>query len=131
MTRSEKQFVVKPQPGKKYTTNQSSYPHAPKCPYRQLLYANTNSGKTTLIISQILDLYRDVFERIYVFSHSWETDSAWNPVKAYMESKEWNLKECGFSSYSDAALANIIKTQEGIIRYQKEQGQTQSADRCA
>ena len=91
-------FVNKPIPGKKYTQSQSKYDDVPVAPFRQILYANTASGKITLIINQCLDLYRDVFERIIVFSHSWDTDSAWMPLKKYMEEKEWNLKECGFSS---------------------------------
>ena len=119
------QFTVKPIPGPKYTTKQSKYQYAPKVNFRQIMYANTNSGKTTNIISQILDLYRDVFERIFIFSHSIDTDSAWEPVKSYMESKEWNLKECLFSEYSDLALEKILKTQEGIIKYQKSKGETQ------
>ena len=63
-----------------------------------------------------------MFERIIVFSHSWETDSSWEPHKKYMLEKEWNLKECGFSSYSDAVLEKIIDEQAQITRYCKKKG---------
>ncbi|MFM7990401.1 MAG: hypothetical protein ACKPKO_64900 [Candidatus Fonsibacter sp.] len=33
----------------------------------------------------ILDLYRNCFDRIYVFSPSIEVDSSWLPVKEYIE----------------------------------------------
>ena len=112
---SDHQFVVKPIPGKKFTMEQNPYKWAPVCPFRQILYANTNSGKTTLILSQCLDLYRDVFERIFVFSHSWETDQSWAPLKEYMEAREWNVRECGFTQYSDEALGNIIRTPSSEI----------------
>ena len=37
----------------------------------------------------ILDIYRDVFERIYVWSPSISVDSNWLPVKKYIQD---NLK---------------------------------------
>ena len=115
-------FNNQPIPGKKFTQPQSQYDNVPIAPFRQLLYANTASGKTTLILNQCLDLYRNVFERIIVFSHSWDTDSTWDPLKKYMEEKEWNIKECGFSTYDDAVLAKIIDEQAQVTRYLKSKG---------
>jgi hypothetical protein len=73
-------------------------------------------------MNMLLDVYRDCWERIVVFSSSWETDSTWDPLKRYMEEKEWNLAECGHSHYSDSVLANEIAMQQGIIAYQKSKG---------
>ena len=126
MTSGDKpQFVNKVVQVKKYTQKQSRYDHTPRAPFAQLLLAPRNSGKTNLILNQCLDIYRDCFEKIVVFSHSWNTDSTWLPLKKYMQEKEWNLQECGFSEYSDEALAKVIAEQSAIVRYQKSHGQTQ------
>ena len=43
------------------------------------------SGKTVALISLILEQYRGVFERIYIFSPSINVDDGWIPVKKYIE----------------------------------------------
>ena len=45
----------------------------------------SKSGKTVALISLILEQYRGVFERIYVFSPSVNIDDGWIPVKKYIE----------------------------------------------
>ena len=42
-------------------------------------------GKTVALISLILEQYRGVFERIYIFSPSVNIDDGWIPVKKYIE----------------------------------------------
>ena len=46
-------------------------------------------GKSVLLVWLILDVYRDVYERVYVFSPSINRDSIWDPVKKYVNE---NLK---------------------------------------
>ena len=103
-----------------YEHKQSSYEHTPTLPTRILFGAQTNSGKTTLICNLILDLYRDCWSKVVIFSHSWNTDSSWDPVRKYMKEKDWNLAECGFASYSDQILKGILDEQSAIIRWQKQ-----------
>ena len=112
-------FVNNPIKTKSWTHTQSKYDNVCKLPCRKLLLAQTNSGKTTLILNMLLDVYRDAWERIVVFSSSWETDSTWEPLKQYMREREWNLDECGFSTYSDTVLSGIIAEQAAIVRWQK------------
>ena len=45
----------------------------------------SKSGKTVALISLILEQYRGVFERIYIFSPSINIDDSWIPVKKYIE----------------------------------------------
>ena len=119
MPSSKATFHNGPVATKQYTHTQSRYSDTASLPCRKLLLAQTNSGKSNLISNMILDLYRDCFERIVVFSASWNTDSIWLPLKAYMREKEWNLDECGYTSYSDKVLADIIAEQSEIIKWQK------------
>ena len=73
----------------------------------------------------ILDIYRNCFARIYVFSPSIDVGATWNPVKLYIEKemKVQNTKEepIYFDHYDPEALEHIIKTQHKVIEFQKKQ----------
>jgi hypothetical protein len=74
----------------------------------------------------ILDIYRDCFSRIYIFSPSIDVDASWVPVKHYIEHdmKVKNTKDepIYFDHYDPAALQKIINTQHKITEYMKKQG---------
>ena len=59
--------IVKPINVKEYDFKQSKYEVAPKLPFSQTITGPSGSGKGILLQSMILDIYRDVFERIYIF----------------------------------------------------------------
>ena len=69
---------------KQYEVKQSKYEHVSKLPTRSIINAASGSGKTVLIQSLILDIYRNCFSRIYIFSPSIEIDDTWLPVKKYI-----------------------------------------------
>ena len=62
--------IVKPINVKEYEFKQSKYDIAPRLPFSQIITGPSGSGKRILLLSMILDIYRDVFERIYVWSPS-------------------------------------------------------------
>ena len=75
-------------------------------------------GKTVLLQNMILDIYKDCFSRIFIFSPSIEVDMTWGPVKSYIE-KHMKVKHTAeepiyFDHYDPAALANILETQHKI-----------------
>ena len=115
--------IVKPVNVKEYEFKQSKYDIAPRLPFSQIIAGPLGSGKGILLQSMILDLYRDVFERIYVWPPSISVDSNWLPVKKYIEDnlkvdleKEKNL----FDEYIPEVLEAAIKRQHKIIEYQKK-----------
>ena len=70
----------------------------------------------------ILDIYKDCFSRIYIFSPSIDVDMTWEPVKKYLandlrqnEKKEKYL----FDSYQPAELERIIETQHKVAEFMK------------
>ena len=71
----------------------------------------------------ILDIHRDVFARIYIWSPSISVDANWIPVKNYIQN---NLKvnldkeKCLFDDYNPEELEAVIKTQHKVIEYQKK-----------
>ena len=73
--------IVKPINEINYESKQSKYSNVPKVPFRALIFGPSGSGKSVLLVSLILDIYRNVFQRVYVFSPSVNHDSIWLPVK--------------------------------------------------
>jgi hypothetical protein len=70
----------------------------------------------------VLDINRDCFSRLYIFSPSIDVDMTWNPVKEYLannlkqdEKKEKYL----FDSYQPAELERIIDTQHSVVEFMK------------
>ena len=78
---------IKPICLKDYSCKQSCHNHVPKVPVRMVLLAPSGSGKTVLLSNLILNIYRDCFERIYIFSPSIDIDATWEPVKKYQMEK--------------------------------------------
>jgi hypothetical protein len=114
---------VLPHPTQEYTTGAASHPILPPTPIRGIILAPSGGGKTVLLVSLLLDMYRGAFARIYVFSPSVDIDAAWRPVKDYVK-KELGVDEdkesCFFNSWDPAALQEILETQGKMVEYQKK-----------
>jgi GTPase SAR1 family protein len=116
--------TIKPIQLKEYNCKQSKYSDVvPKLPMRSMLVGPSSSGKTVLLSNMILDIYRDCFSRIYIWSPSINVDSTWLPVKDYIRDhiKPNEREKIYFDSYESSELEAVIKTQQKVIDYQKEQ----------
>ena len=114
---------IKPIKLREYDTKQSKYSMVPQVPFRSIVLGPSGSGKTILLQNMILDIYRDCFSRIYIFSPSIEVDSTWLPVKQYIE-KDMNVQNTKeepiyFDHYDPQNLNIIIDTQHKVIDYKK------------
>jgi len=70
----------------------------------------------------ILDVYRDCFSRIYIFSPSIDVDMTWEPVKKYLANDLRQNEKKGkylFDSYQPAELERIIETQHKVAEFMK------------
>ena len=61
---------IKPISIKQFETKQSKYDQVQKLPVRGVLLGPSGAGKGVLLQNMILDIYRDCFERVYIFSPS-------------------------------------------------------------
>ena len=88
-----------------------------------MLVGPFGSGKTVLLINMILDVCKGCFSRIYIWSPPVEVDSTWKPVKDYIRdlTKPNDRDTYYFDSYDPSELEQVIKTQQKVIYYQKEQ----------
>jgi len=109
-----------------YECKQSQYEHVPKLPMRAMICAPSGAGKTVLLQNLILKIYRDCFNRIYVFSPSIDIDHTWRPVKDYIEKeiKPSDKEKIYFNSYEPEELSKIITKQHKVTEYLKDQGKT-------
>jgi hypothetical protein len=76
----------------------------------------------------ILDIYKNCFSRIYIFSPSIEVDHTWVAVKKYI-SEEMKVVHSDeepiyFDHYDPEALSNVIDVQHKITNYMKKQNKT-------
>ena len=70
----------------------------------------------------ILDIYKDVFARIYVWSPSISVDANWLPVKSYIQNElkvDLEKEKVFFDEYNPSELEEVINRQHKIIEYQK------------
>ena len=121
----EKVPIIKPIKTKEYEVLESKYKQVGKLPFRTIVLGSSNSGKTSLLQNMIIDIYKGLFERIFIFSPSIEVDyQTWKPVKDYIENdlklKETDDEQFYYSEYDAVALNKIIETHKKIIEYQKK-----------
>ena len=115
---------VEPINVKEFTVKQSKYEVCGKLPIRSVILGPSGSGKTVLLQNMIMDIYRDCFSRIFIFSPSIEVDMTWKPVKDYIE-KHMKVRHTAeepiyFDHYDPEALATILETQHTITTLKKE-----------
>ena len=81
--------LVQPAKTDSYQFAQSKHPQLPEVPFRAIVAAPSGAGKTVLLQSMVLDLYRTAggkspFSRIYIWSPSVNVDPAWIPVNKFI-----------------------------------------------
>lgn len=109
---------------KEFEVKQSKYEMVPKLPMRSIILGPSGSGKTILLQNMILDIYKNCFSRIYIFSPSIDVDATWRPVKKYIE-EEMNVQNTKeeplyFDHYDPETLHKIIDTQHKVIDFMKK-----------
>ena len=107
----------------KYTYEESKYEVAPKIPFRALITGSSGCGKSNLLINMILDIYKNAFSRIYIWSPSINVDTIWLPVKKYINETmkiDIDKEPCFFQEFNAEDMEKIIDTQHKVIEYQKK-----------
>ena len=95
----------------------------PLVPCTGIFLGPSKSGKTVALISLILEQYRGVFERIYIFSPSVNIDDGWIPVKKYIEEDlgvNTEREQTYWDEWDEAALRRIIQQQRKITEASKK-----------
>ena len=105
-----------------YQTKQSKYDVVSKLPNSTVILGPSGSGKCILIQNLILDVYKDLFERIYICPPSILVGHTNESIRKYLDSKMVLSEDeppLYYDHYDPEALQNIIDTQRKIIEYKK------------
>ena len=122
---------IKQHPTPQYLTEQPDHEHLPSIPLRGLLLGPSGSGKTITLLDLLIRLYKGCWARIYVFSPSVDVDSAWLPVKKYVEEGlgvDPKKEKCFYSEWDAGALQGIVDQQKKLVEYQKDQNTRNSVE---
>ena len=114
---------IRPAAAPNWKVKQPRLTIAPRVPVRALINGPSASGKTILLQQLILDsqLYRGVFEAVFIWSPSVHHDDAWKPVLKYLEEElAQDLSETVFDEYDPGDLIRIIQTQSRVAQHMKE-----------
>ena len=113
---------VQPIKLKEYEVRQSKYNVVGKLPIRSVLLGPSGSGKTILLQNMILDIYKGLWERVYIFSPSIHVDHSWEHVKTFLN-KTIQISDdeppLFYDNYDPESLSEIIETQKKITTHQK------------
>lgn len=116
---------IEPEKVPNYTTAQSRYDIVPRCPFRMIVCGPSGSGKSILLQQLILNVYRDAFSRVFIFSPSVHIDSTWLPIRDFIRKHlkvDLDKEECMFDHLDNGKLEEIIETQKRITQAQKNRG---------
>ena len=103
----------------KYHSKQSKVEDVPILPMRSLIIGPSASGKTYLLNNLITNIYKNCFERVYIFSQSIYLDRTYDPIKETQ--KEIKNEDLYFETFDEAALQNIINNHSRIIAKLKDE----------
>lgn len=90
------------------------YAYIPSIPNRICILAQSNSGKTVLIINMLKKVYLKLYDDIYIISHSINLDKNWDSIRGDIPDE--NLKD----EYEEADLKKIIDRHLKIREKQRE-----------
>ena len=93
-----------------------------KLPFRSIIVASSTGGKTVLVQNLILNVYRNSFARIFIFSPSVHNDPTFTEVKKYIRDElhvDDEKEQIYFDKYNPSDLENVIERHKKIINYMK------------
>ena len=113
--------IIKPINITEYEFKQPQYEHVPKLPFKSIIVASLTGGKTVLVQNLILNVYRNSFARIFIFSPSVHNDPTFT-VKKYIRDElhvDDEKEQIYFDSYNPSDLENVIERLKKIRNYMK------------
>ena len=127
--------IVKPPRGiATYKVPQSKYPALRDLnPARIWVSAPSNSGKTVWCLSWLLDIQREKYDIIYLFSPSADIDPSWAPLKTYVKDVlgiDQREQAWYWSDWSDQRILDLIEDQKKHIQEQRRNGETDMRSIC-
>ena len=107
---------IEPQKGlPKAKFRQPRYSHLPATISRGLIVAGSAGGKTTLVASMILDLYRGCFDEIHYWSQSADLDPAYSAIEKYARNELGQEGYILHNTWDEGYIAELMKRQQKVV----------------
>ena len=102
-----------------YIKQPTDFKYLPTIPNRIALLAQSNSGKTVLIINMLKKVYLDLYDDVLIISHSIKLDPSWNELRGSGRGKipDENMME----EYNGDKLKEFIDRHINIREIQKKE----------
>ena len=105
-----------------YIKQPTDYKYLPTIPNRIALLAQSNSGKTVLIINMLKKVYLDLYDDVLIISHSINLDPAWNELRgSSAKSNKFIQDENMMDEYDSEKLKEFIDRHIKIRELQKKE----------
>ena len=119
-------LTIQVAPHDEWTTKQPRKEFAdvvPSTPCRIVLSSPSGSGKTVLLVDMLTRIYAGCFERIFVWSPSFWTDSIWSVVRDYSANVLGvdPSEETFFDTWDEDKVSEILSTQRAVVQHQKKE----------
>jgi hypothetical protein len=110
--------IIRPHATASYSFRQSRYKNVPESPVRGIIVAPSGGGKSTLLVSVCVDLYRGVYNRIYVFSPNARQDvsQVWAPVEEYCRQTLRQEEPCLYEEFEEDVVRALIAKHQRITQ---------------
>ena len=127
---------IKPPPGvRKFHSKQSQLgEHLPSTAFRIVLLGPGSSGKTLAMQSMILNHYRGVFQKMFLWSPTSRLDSGWEPVFRFMQRElgqdpeATGEEQCVWDTFSGADLEAVVEKHTKIVKELKSRRSDKSIE---
>jgi hypothetical protein len=96
--------------------------HLPEHPIRAIVAASSGGGKTYVMIEMILQQYRGVWDKIYVFSPSATVDRQWEPVKDYVKRHLRQKEEPFHEDFDSELVQDLLAEQHHEVQRARQRG---------
>ncbi len=106
--------LIQPLSTKTFNAKQSKYTMCAELPMRSIILGPSGSGKSVLLQTLSMDIYRGCFEKIFLISPTIHMDTSWGPVKQYMTDvlkMNPEKEHCFMDHYDSQRLGAIVETQ--------------------
>ena len=119
-----RRLAIEPPPGvRKFHSKQSELgEHMMQDPFRLVLLGPGSSGKTLAMQAMIMNHYRGVFRKIFLWSPTSRLDSGWEPVFRYMQRElgqdpeGTGEEQCVWDTFNGADLEEVVEKHTKVIK---------------